>query len=282
MTLSTRLSVSLFFVVVSFAAGVGQIEVQQVRADTRTGCIDYWVHFINRYPQTVNVAYLDQPDNASGTRLSKTFTRNQDIAVGCGQPMTGLGSGPHHSYNIQSVTDLQGKLLTTSTPPPATSSSAGGAEPDFPTPNHGPWPPWWFNPKVKSWGSSSDWVGGAPELKERCNLLMTISIPLGKRVGDSVSVTFDMGPRGLAGPYANIFSSGEIDWGDETPREPFDLIFSEYKPFQRLKSFTQTKTHTYAEAGDFHVSAFMGGDFKDLPGSYGCRAQRWELIHIDP
>ena len=61
--------------------------------DSETGTRKYH----NKTIRGSNVAYVYQPDNASGTRLTRTSTINQDIAVDCGQPMTGLGPGPHHS-----------------------------------------------------------------------------------------------------------------------------------------------------------------------------------------
>jgi hypothetical protein len=114
-----------------------------------------------------------------------------------------------------------------------------------------------------------------------CNPNLAIVVPSGKRIGETISVAFNMGPSGLTGPWANIFSSGEVDWGDGSPRTPFDLIPSEYKPYQRLANFNQVRQHVYKTPGTYHISAFMGGDFKDtVHGSWRCNAQRWEDITI--
>jgi hypothetical protein len=253
--------------------------------DPSGSCFGNWVHFDNHFKQDVNVTYLEQADHANGVSKTVRINAGGDSVIGCKQSRDGQGISPFRTYTIQSVKDLNGKLLSGADPgsayPPVHSTVP---PPPLPPPDDQAWPPRWFDANNRNTGSyirPLPGFNGSFSVGKICHVSMEIIVPGSKRVGESVAVQFNMGPSGLSGTYANMFSSGQVDWGDKSPSTGFDLVNSDYKPYQRLASYNQVREHVYKAPGTYHISAFMGGDYKDtIIGSWRCNAQHWEDITI--
>lgn len=133
-------------------------------------------------------------------------------------------------------------------------------------------------PPNHSDGSFAARIGGA-DLSNRCNTHMSIQVPPQIYPGALLAYTFSV-PL-LGGGYANVHSGGQVDWGDGT-FSPFPVVASAYGPFTILQSTVVTLTKQYDTVGPQKISAWMQGDFKDLFGSYRCRAQRWDEVYVRP
>lgn len=127
-------------------------------------------------------------------------------------------------------------------------------------------------------GSFAISIGGS-DLSNRCNTNMTIQSQPRIYPGSVAAYTFSV-PL-LGGGYANIMSGGQVDWGDDT-FSTFPVVASAYLPFSVLQNTVVTLTKQYDTVGPKKISAWMQGDFKDIFGSYRCRAQRWEEIYVRP